>query len=285
MLAMLPATGLGAETLEEVGRKLDESHAKLKAYTAKAKITQNMEMAGMGKYESDAEFTIEWLRRGDQALMRQDGRTSVTAPGMAGKTDTAITMISDGKFVYTVSEVLSGEQKGQKMAMKNAAPQDKSEFRQMLDTDQFTFKLLPDETVDGQECFVLEAREKAPQAGSPMNRSVDYFRKDTGIAVKMLGYNAEDKTVFTTTVSDIKLNADLKPERFEFKAPEGVEVMDMTKMQQPQPESGAPPSDAKADEPSKPPEPKADEPKSEKKDEKKEDKKPKIPGLPKLKKP
>jgi outer membrane lipoprotein-sorting protein len=284
MLTALVASTARAETIDEVGKKLDENYAKLKSYTAKGKSEQKMEMPQVGKFESATEFTIEWMRRGDQALMRSDSKTAVTQnmQGEESKSETAVTTISDGKFIYFLSEELTGERKGQKTAMKNVAPPDTNNFRQMLDNEQMTFKLMPDETVDGQECVVVEGRAKSAEAGSPWNRGLIYFRKDAGLFVKMVGYDDNDKPVSTTTLTDIKLNADISPERFEFKAPPGVEVIDQTQM--PTHEMAAPPKEEapkeapkQADEPSKPDE--------QKKADNNDEKKPKLPSLPRLKKP
>jgi len=141
-------------------------------------------------------------------------------------------------------------------------------------------KVLPDEKVDGQECFVLEVTAKSELGVPPGGRQVSYFRKDIGVNVKAVSFDPDGRQLFTTTVTDVKVGVDIKPERFVFKAPEGVEVVDMSQMQPAAAASEPAAAAAKPEEPAKPAEtPKSEEPPKEK------SKKPKLPGLPKLPKP
>jgi outer membrane lipoprotein-sorting protein len=60
-----------------------------------------------------------------------------------------------------------------------------------------------------------------------------HFRKDSGMNVKMIGRDKSDKVVFSHELQDVKLNTDVPADRFVFKAPPGVEVMDMTQQEAP----------------------------------------------------
>jgi hypothetical protein len=137
---------------------------------------------------------------------------------------------------------------------------------------EYDLKLLPDETVDGKATWVIEAKAKQSIPGGPATL-VSYFDKSNGMNIKIVGKDPGGKTVLTATTSDIKINPPLKPERFVFKAPEGVEVMDLTKQGEPAAETkpGAEPAEKKEGE--KKPE---DAPKKPDKP-----KKPELPKLPK----
>ena len=193
------------------------------------------------------------------------------------KTETKTLMIADGEFCYTLSETA-----GQKMAMKMKLDPSKNNtskegFEQMH--KDYNLKLLPDEKIDGKEVYVIEA---TPKKAKPDTTEVSkfFYAQETGVLVKsvMESKGEQSKSTITSLMSDVKPNADIKPERFVFKAPEGVMVMDMTKI-----DTAPAVETAPAEEPAaKEQEEKKAEPEAAPKEEKKEDKKPKI-GLPKIK--
>jgi outer membrane lipoprotein-sorting protein len=119
---------------------------------------------------------------------------------------------------------------GQKMATKQkpevAATGDPKELFKKMHSDN-TVKMLPDEKVDGVSTVVFEVVPK-DVAGSPVAKSIMYFAKDTGINVKVVGKDKDGKDVFSNMSTDIKLNTEIANDHFVFKAPEGVQVMDMT---------------------------------------------------------
>jgi len=228
LLAILLAAPAAADTLEEAEKKLVEAYGKLKSYTATFKATQDMEMGGM-RVKSVSQGTTEWLRRGEKVLYRVDVKNVMERGGdePADKMETSATMIVEGDVAHTLSEAM-GQKQAMKMKAEPAMVGDPKARFEALRKD-WTLKLLPDEKVDGADCYVVEATPKEGSAGGPLARQVTCFRKDMGVDVKSVGFDATGKQLMTSTVSDLKLNAEIKPERFEFKAPEGVQVMDMTK--------------------------------------------------------
>ncbi|MBI4719295.1 MAG: outer membrane lipoprotein carrier protein LolA [Planctomycetes bacterium] len=219
-----------AETIEEVEKKLVEAQGKLKSYTAKTKTTQDLDMSEESKIKSTDEGTIEWMRVGDKTLFRQDSKsmTSGKLGGKEMKEELTQTIINDGQFFYTLSD-----QGGQKTAYKTKADDsmtnDAKQMFAMMREDH-NLKLVGDEKVDGADCYVVELVPKQTE-GNPVVKNIMSFRKDCGIAVKTVGKDKNDKVIFTNTTTDIKLNAEIARDRFEFKAPEGVELMDMSKEQ------------------------------------------------------
>src|SRR5262249_17648891 len=97
-----------------------------------------------------------------------------------------------------------------------------------LQEQNFNLKLLPDEKVDGKPCWAIELVIKDPAARAMMGRTVTYYDKNNGIGVKSVTTDKDGKVTTTSTTTDIKLNADIKPDKFVFKAPEGVKVQDLT---------------------------------------------------------
>jgi outer membrane lipoprotein-sorting protein len=87
-------------------------------------------------------------------------------------------------------------------------------------------KLLSDDRVDGIDCYRIEANVKGrPQAGQPA-KSVYAFAKDSGMLVQIKNFNDKGEDIGHETYSDVKVNEKIDPQRFVFKAPEGVTVRD-----------------------------------------------------------
>jgi outer membrane lipoprotein-sorting protein len=146
--------------------------------------------------------------------------------GQENKTEMSVTMICDGDSMYTLST-----QMGQTMATKQKPDASlggdlKKYFEDII--AKHNVKVLPDEKIDGEACFVIEATPKDPAAAASIAKTIMYFRKDIGINVKMVGMDKDGKEVFSNISSDFKINSDIAADRFVFKAPEGVQVMDMT---------------------------------------------------------
>ena len=216
-----------ADPVEDVEKKLVEAHSKMKSYTSKTKTVQNFDMGGGNKMSSDYGGTVEWKRDGDKQKFRTEmkGTTNQSMGGTDNKMEVSVLMVSDGEFLYTLSE-----QMGQKMATKQkpdaAMTGDPKKLFEKIHADN-TVSILPEEKVDGVSTVVFEVVPKNTADG-PVAKSIMYFAKDTGINVKVVGKDKEGKDVFTNTSTDIKVNTEIANDRFVFKAPEGVQVMDMT---------------------------------------------------------
>ncbi len=216
-----------ADEIEDVEKKLVEAHSKMKTYTSKTKTVQNFDMGQGNKMSSEYGGNIEWKRDGEKQMFRTEmkGTTTTSMGGTDNKMEVSVLMVSDGSFLYTLSE-----QMGQKMATKQkpdtAMTGDPKKLFEKIHADN-TVKMLPEEKVDGMSVIVFEVTPK-DVAGSPVAKSIMYFAKDTGINVKVVGKDKDGKDVFTNTSTDVKLNTEIAGDRFVFKAPEGVQVMDMT---------------------------------------------------------
>jgi outer membrane lipoprotein-sorting protein len=138
-----------------------------------------------------------------------------------------ILAVSDGKITHTLME-----QMGQKMCLKTKAEAQSMVGEAMFKTlrEQHNITLAEDEEVDGEKCWVIHATPKTPGRPGEPAKSAFYFRQKDGATVQMLGFDASGKQVMTATFTDIKFNEKLDPQRFEFKVPEGVRVMDRTTM-------------------------------------------------------
>jgi len=227
---LLIAAPAFAETLEEVEKKIVEAQSKHKTVQYKDKTNSESNMPGM-MMKSSMDSTIELMRKGDKFLSRADVKSvNITKMGdqPEQKIESTMTMIYDGQFAYTINETA-----GMKSAMKMKPDANTYDPVNMFKTlhENFELKLLPEEKLDGKAMYVIELAGKKGQPENPaFSRIATYYSKDTGLAMKSVHFDKAGKQVGSSVASDVKLNSEIKPERFVFKAPEGVEVMDMTKM-------------------------------------------------------
>lgn len=227
MFLILGSALTWADTIESVEKAIIEKVAKHEGWQAKTVMKQNIE-SPMMKMDGDGESTFECTKRDGKWLYRMEAknRTNMVMQGQEQKQTSNLLTVFDGTNVYTLTE-----SDGQKMAMKMKADEtspiiDKAYFDALR--KDHDLKLLPDESVDGKKCWVIEATPKqAPPPGMPAALT-SWHDQDTGLNIKAVGKDSTGKTVMTMTTTDIKLNPKLPPERFVFKAPEGVPVVDMT---------------------------------------------------------
>ena len=64
----------------------------------------------------------------------------------------------------------------------------------------------------------------------PVSKMVISIEQERGVPLKWEMFSKGDKPMITVDIGDYKLNEQIDPARFKFTAPEGVQVMDMTKM-------------------------------------------------------
>lgn len=210
------SAALGGETLETVEKKIIAKWSKLKSMSAK----MTMEMKGPAM-SGKSDGTVEYLQQDGLELFRIEMKMEQAMGDQ--KREISASTICDGKFVYTTSDMM-----GQKYVMKQkpdamqVSPGGKLMFESLKKNSEL--KLLPDKKVDGKAAFVIEASPKAA-GGQP---SKLFFAQDTGMMLKMVALDPEGNPAMTMSYTDVKLNPKLDPDRFVFKAPEGVQVMDMT---------------------------------------------------------
>jgi outer membrane lipoprotein-sorting protein len=218
-----------ADELEKVEKKLAEGWKKHKSMTAKFTMVTKMEQPGFAM-ESTSKGTQETMRKGEQLLFHTEMTTTTVQKvgDQESKSESKMTVVCDGTHTYTLSEMM-----GQKTAVKSKVnPQsvgDPEATFEFLRKD-YTLKLLPEETVEGRKTFVIEATPKQTQPMGP-GKSVYFFLQDEGALVKMVASDQAGKPMTTMTYSDIKFDVKIDPQRFVFKAPEGVQVMDQTAVQ------------------------------------------------------
>lgn len=275
-----------ADTLEEAEKKIIAEAEKVKTMTAKMLTTSESEGSGMNM-KLKMEGTTETAWRGEKMFMRAETKSS-TVTKMSdqpeNKSETKSLSVADGEFLYVLNEM-----DGNKTAMKmKLQPKMKQAAREAFETlhKEYELKLLDDDKHQGKAVYVIEAKPKKAEEGTTSTAKF-FYTKDGGVMVKSetTTKSPQMKMHMVFELSDVKLNPDIKSDRFVFKAPDGVEVQDMTKLGAGEPQEDGTTTAKPADEPKEQPKTEAkEEKKEEKKSEppKEEKKKPKLPRIPGL---
>ncbi len=229
-LVMLPPAARG-DTLREVEKKIADKIAKYKTIAYNMSTTSNIRTPDMSM-KIEAKSTFEAARRGDKWVTRMDSKNKSLRKVGDGKEeleDSRILQVFDGQYSWTLTETpeMKSAMKMKPEPNTMPSPFDAKAMFEMLHKD-FDLKLLEDEKIDGKPAYVIEAKPKNKEAQQTMSRSLSYYSKDTGIVLKGVTFDKQGKAITTSTFSDIKVDTNLPADRFVFKAPAGVEVIDMT---------------------------------------------------------
>jgi outer membrane lipoprotein-sorting protein len=214
------------EKLDALEKEIAAKWKKVESLAAKMEMTMDVDQGNM-KMKHTMKATVEYLRKGEKMLSRMEGEAEMVMDMGGQKTtmNTPMLAVSDGEFTHTLVE-----QMGQKMCMKAKTDESSLAGDAMFKVlrEQYDLTVGDDEEVGAEKCWVVRGTpKKAAGPGQPA-KMVYYIRQKDGATVQMLGYDASDKKIMTTTYSEIKVNEKLDPKRFEFEVPEGVQVMDMT---------------------------------------------------------
>ena len=231
LIAFMLVVGISAayadEKLDAVEKQIVAKWEKVKSMTAKMDMTMDVNQGGM-QMKTTMKGTVEYLRQDAKMLSRMDTEME-TSFEMGGKPNTmksSMLMVSDGEISHSLIE-----QMGQKMCVKNKADANSATGADMFKSlrKDYDLTLGDDESIDGAECWAVNAKPKTTAPPNAPAKFVHYFRQKDGANVQSFGFDAADKKIMTTKYTDIKFNEKLDPTRFKFEVPEGVQVMDMTK--------------------------------------------------------
>lgn len=226
--ALYAGAGAYGETLEEVKQKIADRLDRLKSVQARLTMVQDVDSHGTA-YQAQTQGTYEILNKGARSPFRSDMTVTQTFKGADGKSKKAVfttLSICDGNYVYTLQEGMGRRSASKGLVDSSRAMFGDKAFLENLQRD-YNLKLLADDNVDGTPVWVIEATPK-DKTNNPIGRMSHYFQKDSGLWVKAIGRDREDKVISQSLAKDIKLNVEIPASRFEFHAPPGVEVMDLT---------------------------------------------------------
>ena len=232
-IAILCLTPLAAadDKLDAIEKEVTQKWKSVKSLAADMTTKSSISRGGQVML-TDVTGTFELMRKGDDALYRQEhNATSRISGGGQNTTITAkIVAVYDGEYLYQhqFSEMM-GQNVANKRRMDDGGMLAGGENMFRMLRESYNLTVLPDQKVNGHDCWVIEARPKAPnpQPGAPIVMT-HYIRKQDGFAVKLAGVNAAGETVLDTVYSNIRVDQPIDPKRFTFVAPDGVTVVDLT---------------------------------------------------------
>ena len=206
--------------LEVVEKNVAEKWSQVKSMTAKMTSDSNFEGQPLKSFGP-----IEFMNDNGRELVRLELKIQRPLPDRVAEALT--TMLYDGAYLYTVTDH-SGTKAAAKQRPENLhiAPGGRR-FFQLLRKNN-ALRVLPDDKLEGQDVYVIEARPKSP---TPQTAdTIKFFlSKETGMMLKSVGTDANGNVVITNSYSDIKLNGPATAERFKFEPPPGVDMIDATK--------------------------------------------------------
>jgi chaperone LolA len=132
------------------------------------------------------------------------------------------TIVTDGKFLWTYSEQNEQVIKSRLDRSKNIFKPNQylSNFRK-----EYKAKLTDEEKINKTECYRLVLTPK--KEDSFITKTIIWIDKKSLLA-KKLEYQDSNDNQITLIFDKIKINKGIKDSKFVFKAPEGVEELDLT---------------------------------------------------------
>ncbi len=229
-VGLMLATSVAAvadERVDAAQKRIVQAWGKVESVSAKFAMKQRIDTNDMS-IKTDGTGTFEYQTKGEKRRFRTEMSTHSVqvVAGQEIKADAEILSIDDAEFLYTLSV-----QKGAPpFAMKSKSDPkswggDKASFERM--EKQYTLKLLADATIEGRTCFVIEGTPK-DSSGATMGKMVSYYDQGTGMMIKSVSVDKSGKPTQEMAYTDLKFNNGIAADRFVFKAPEGVTVMDMS---------------------------------------------------------
>lgn len=226
--ALLATSGFArADAFDEIEKNILEKFAKVK--TMKASFaTEVVREQPTTTFTARGSGTVEMMKRDNTTLLRMDLLDVVDQTGPQNETfQRTRSTISDGTYQYLLSE-FNGEI--QAYRFKYDPAQNAFDSAAVLKTlrKDFNVNALPEEEIDGERVHVLEAMPIVYSDKEPIVRKQFFFSKKTGLLIKRIGFDATDVERDQFLLTNIKINEEIKKERFEFRPPAGIGVADMT---------------------------------------------------------
>lgn len=196
--------------------------------SVRAQMTIKMDMANPNMSQTmDGNGRIEVMRDAGKLYQRSEQKIKQKMKIGDNEMENDLTQltVSDGEWTYQLTDMGAMGKQCNKFRMPTEEPKPFEEMQKAYD-----IKVLPDEKVDGADCWVIECNPKGGAPDSPLSQGkmVMWYRKDSGFTVKMVAHDQEGKKVMETNFTDVKIGGDIPKDHFEWKAPEGVECQDVT---------------------------------------------------------
>lgn len=223
-----PAEAKKNAELEAIQQACMKLWNKRKSVTAN--LASEMNTTGPG-------FTMSGTGTGTMKMLRKDGVTMsrmVLSQKMTHKMgdqeqtiEQDIETVSDGKVSHVLTKGM-GMQQCIKMDPENAMDFSPMHMFKSLQ-EQFDLAVKPEEKFNEAEVYVIEGTPKASAQANPMIQKMRLLiSKEHGIMLQQQFLGPDGKPINTFTITDVKLDVPMDAAVFDFKVPEGVQVIDQT---------------------------------------------------------
>lgn len=225
-----------ANDLEAVQKAIQEAWGRHSSMTARMRIESHRAYEDAVN-EGRGEGLVEVLRKGSAYLQRKDLHTEMrrTAadPQESVFMPLDVTIIMDGENEHEYLIRGSGDQRFYAKVPFNPAisvvPQMLIEFLGR----SAELKALPEQTIDDQKVWVIEAVRSEPNPKTKTLRTVLYFLQDSGALRRQEEYDAAGVKLETIDHTDFQFDVELDPQRFVLDLPPGARLIDKTQKRTP----------------------------------------------------
>ncbi len=227
-----PARSDDQPTIDSVAEEIAAVWEKVNAYTATIAVNGNIPMGPLA-VTTTANGTVEYMAIEETPHFRMEivNKLGGNMPLMGGGMEQKVLTVFDGEVAYSEMEAM-GRKQYSKATPKSGDEKSPEGGKNLIESirKRGEVTLLPDETVNGVDSYVFEVKpNNAGQQQGPVKAELIrfYVDKATGIQVRSILLDGEDNAILTTDYTDIKVNPEIDPKRFEYTPPPGVEVIDM----------------------------------------------------------
>lgn len=216
------------ETLESVEAQCARRCREHASLTARLRLNKEIN-SPQGEVTIEAIGEYQHQRKGEKLMFRVELKNTVVtrSGGRESKVEQKVLTISDGQFSYNMAEmggqVINATKSLSQPAQTMLADEN---FFKTLRT-HYELRLMPEEQIDGQEVWVIEARPRRPAPGGPA-KTMHYLLKEGGIRLRSTDHDASGRRIQLTGLSEIKFDEKIDPRRFIFTVPKDIKIMDLT---------------------------------------------------------
>jgi outer membrane lipoprotein-sorting protein len=224
LLCALVSAARAEESLEQVDAQLIEARKGV------ASMKYDIEIATVSDSKGNLSIstsigTVELLRKGEKWLVRSEEKImSSMKPGNVEVRGESTT-VYDGEMLYTLMAADFGPKSCSKMKVPERwsdAYDERANFENLKTHHEL--KLLPEDVINDVPVYVIEAKRKT----APFVPYRHYYSKQSGVCMGLNVKSADGKFTQKMSVKNLKINPEIKADRFIFTPPPGVKVEDRT---------------------------------------------------------
>lgn len=234
VLALVLSVGLSlpvlaADSLEGLRGELEALANGLRSAHAETSTTLSVESDAGEKVSLESNGQLWYLVHDDTPYFKSERTVVQESPDTGEGLTQRITATSKGNEAVLVAEI-EGHKVARKISSEEFLESNLLLGTHLLDamTPDHTLKLLPDESQDGMDLYVLEAAlEQAQQVdtGIPAKTKV-YISKQDGLVRRVVMFSKAGEEIGETRFSNIEQNIEIDPATFSMAIPEDAQVVE-----------------------------------------------------------